>query len=530
MRTGRKLRTLVAICACASPGCASPAPRRVYEAQSPPATPAATRQLPSQQAAPAVQLTSARIPVDSDAKRPPLPAPTPLAANASSSQPSSRQREHLQIDLPTALRLADANNLQVAVAREQIRQALAKVDAANVLWLPAIRGGANYNRHDGSIQAVAGEQFNTNRGALYAGLGAGVYGAGTPIVPGIYANFSLADALFQPLAARQFAASRNRAAAAATNDTLLAVAHAYLELLRAEQDLSIAEEIAARTEVVAKLTADYARTGEGLQADADRLRVELTIRKHDVLRSDEARQVAATRLAQLLHIDPTIELRPLEPVATPIDMTPGDVELRELVAQGLTRRPELAENRFLAGEAAARLRRERLAPLVPSVLLGTSYGAMGAGIGGFLASGASRTDVDAVAYWQLRNMGLGDRAARNDAQSVLRQTRLRQTALMDQVAREITEAYAQTQARRRQIEIAREGVQAAIDSYRNNLARIEDAKGLPIEVLQSVQALATARREYLRTIIDYDFAQFSLHYAIGWPAPNSGPNEKQLRQ
>lgn len=446
-----------------------------------------------------------------------VPAPPPMPPD----EPNRPVR--LPIDLPTALRLANADNLQVAMAREQIRQALSRVAAANVLWLPSIRGGVNYDRHDGSIQQVQGNQFNTSRSAVYSGLGAGVFGAGPPLVPGVYANFNLADAYFQPLAARQFTQAQRRAAAAVTNDTLLNVAQVYLELLRASQDEEIARGIAEQTGRLAQLTADYAQTGEGLPADADRLHVELTIRKNDVSRAEESRQVASTRLAQLLHLDPTVELRPIEPVAAPIDLVDTQGDLRELVARGLSARPELSESRALAAEAVARLRRERLAPLVPSVLLGTSYGAMGAGISSSMAPAVGRLDFDAVAYWEMRGLGLGDRAARQNAASLVRQTHLRQVATMDLVAREITEAYAQSRARRKQIEIAREGVEAALQSHERNVARVEQGKGLPIEVLQSVQALAVVRREYLRTIIDYNLAQFSLHRALGWPAtePNA---------
>lgn len=446
-----------------------------------------------------------------DPKSETVPAPPPVAPT----EPGAA--DNLPIDLPTALRLANADNLQVAVAREQVRQALARVAAANVLWLPSIRGGVNYNRHDGSIQDVAGGQFNTSRSAIYSGLGAGVFGAGAPLVPGVYANFNLADALFQPLAARQFTQSQRRAAAAVTNDTLLSVAQIYLELLRAHQDYEIARGIAEQTQRLAQLTADYAQTGEGLQSDADRLHVELTLRKNDVFRADEARQVAATRLAQLLHLDPTLDLRPVEPAVVPIDLVPETAGVRELVIRGLSARPELSESRWLVSEAVSRLQRERWAPLVPSVLLGTSYGAMGAGVSPSMAPAVGRLDFDAIAYWEMRGLGLGDRAARQSASSVVRQARLRQIAAMDLVAREITEAYAQSRARRRQIEIAREGVEAALRSYERNLARIQEAKGLPIEVLQSVQALAIARREYLRTITDYNLAQFSLHRALGWP-------------
>ena len=54
--------------------------------------------------------------------------------------------------------------------------------------------------------------------------------------------------------------------------------------------------------------------------------------------------------------------------------------------------------------------------------------------------------------------------------------------------------------------LAAQGVDAALASQTQNLDRIEQAKGLPIEVLQSIQALAQARRDYLRTVIDYDTA------------------------
>jgi hypothetical protein len=46
---------------------------------------------------------------------------------------------------------------------------------------------------------------------------------------------------------------------------------------------------------------------------------------------------------------------------------------------------------------------------------------------------------------------------------------------------------------------------------------VRNLKGLPIETLQSIQALDQARREYLRALVDYNTAQFRLHRALGWP-------------
>ncbi len=154
----------------------------------------------------------------------PAPMPKPAAQVQAAVEP-------FLVDLPTVLRLADADNLQVGIARWQINQALARQERAEVLWLPSIRGGVNYNRHDGAIQDVVGDQFDTNRGAFYGGLGAGVFGAGAPMVPGVLAQFHLTDALFQPLAARQVVGARSQAASAVKNNILLQVALAHQELL-----------------------------------------------------------------------------------------------------------------------------------------------------------------------------------------------------------------------------------------------------------------------------------------------------------
>jgi outer membrane protein TolC len=55
-----------------------------------------------------------------------------------------------------------------------------------------------------------------------------------------------------------------------------------------------------------------------------------------------------------------------------------------------------------------------------------------------------------------------------------------------------------------------------VQSHGYNVVRIQQGQGLPIEALQSTQALLQARREYLRSVIDYNSAQFTLQRALGW--------------
>lgn len=422
------------------------------------------------------------------------------------------------IDLASALDLASGHNPQIGFAQQRIAEACAQLDRADALWLPTLRAGVNYNKHEGAIQDVAGSVFNTSRGALYTGAGAGAVGAASPAYPGLVANFHVTDAFFQPAIADSVASSRQHAASAATNDVLLEVAVAYLELLRATQELANARATLNEAQQLSELTTAFAKTGQGLMSDNERIQTELSLRRNDVLRAEESQQVASARLSQLLRHDPTHLLAPQELTVVPINLSRHGATLSDLVAHGLTNRPELAESQCLVAEAVQRLGREQYAPLLPSVLLGMSYGGFGGGLGSRISNFDNRFDFDAVAYWELRNLGFGDSAVQREACSRLEQARWREVAVMDRVSREVVEANAQVESRRKQIEIAQQGLKSAQTSFEQNLTRIRGGQGLPIEALQSVQALAQARREYLRTVTDHNIAQFTLHRALGWPA------------
>jgi outer membrane protein TolC len=233
--------------------------------------------------------------------------------------------------------------------------------------------------------------------------------------------------------------------------------------------------------------------------------------------------VASARVAQQFSSDPYILIVPQEPTVVPLDLIPPEMTVGDLVATGLSNRPELAASRALVNEAVSRLQREKNAPWLPSIVLGMSYGAFGAGRGGDIENTSDRLDLDAVAWWEVRNLGFGEAAARANASAQIQQARMREVETMDLVAREIVEASAQVAARRRLIGVAEDGIKSAQQSYDRNLERIRNAQGLPIEVLQSIQALDAAKREYLRAVTDYNQAQFRLQRAMGWPVAPPAP-------
>src|SRR5262249_28108043 len=125
----------------------------------------------------------------------------------------------LPIDLPTALRIGDASNPTIGVARQRVEEAYARVRQADLLWLPDLQALASYVLHDGQIQNAAGVVFQTSKSNVSA-LGGAVL------------QVNSGDALFGPLIARRLAEAQAAASRAVNNNIQLDVALAYLELLR----------------------------------------------------------------------------------------------------------------------------------------------------------------------------------------------------------------------------------------------------------------------------------------------------------
>lgn len=421
------------------------------------------------------------------------------------------------INLPTALAMIGGQHPVVGFARWRVQEAYAQVDRAQAMWLPSIQTGFNYRRRDGNYQAVDGAIVDVNLNSMNYGLGSGAVAAGSPTRPGIVAEFHLADALFLPKVAEKTSWARGHAASATLNTQLLNGAIAYIDLLEAYQDGQIVHEAEMRTADLAKLTEDFAVAGQGLQSDADRTATELSLLRTRRLAVRERQLVASTRLARALSIPMTSRLLPQDTITIPLDFVPPSTEESSLISVGLTTRPELKESQALVAAACEAYKREKYAPFVPSVLLGFSTTRFGGGVGRESDHFGGRYDIDAMMVWETRNLGLGEAAARRERNSQIQQATLAKLAIMDQVAQEVAEAHVQTGSRKQQVETAESAIARARDSYERNVDRIREGQGLPIEVLQSIQALEESQRAYLRAVADYNRSQLQLQWALGWP-------------
>jgi outer membrane protein TolC len=328
------------------------------------------------------------------------------------------------------------------------------------------------------------------------------------------------------------------AADAVRNDVLLRVCLGYLDLLRGDSRRAVAARNRDEAAEIARVTTAFAQTGQGRQADADRATVELRRRDNELTRAEADTLIASARLAQLLSLDPSTRLRPIDGWVVPAPLVPDPTPLHDLLAVAMMQRPELAARRSEVRTALYDLSLAKVLPFSPNVILGFSAGDFGGGsnlissppgyVGpsGQLLTGPrfgnfdGRSDLDVVVYWQFRNMGVGNLALVRAADSRVKQMRLRELETLNLVRTQVAEAQALVTAAFRQIEAAERAVQASRAAYSQDLDRIKGGQGLPLEAVDSLRLLGQSRYEYLDAIIDYNRGQFQLWVALGRPPAN----------
>jgi outer membrane protein TolC len=470
-----------------------------------------------------------------------LPKPGPAGAALAEKQPAPTQmasepiaralpaptlepgEEGLVISLPAALRLTNAGAWDITIASQQLRVAAAQLQGANVLWLPTMVAGVDYQYHSGPVQAVDGSVSNISHSNMYAG--------GAPL-----AIFALTDAIFTPLSARQIVRAQGANVQTARNDTLTDMAQIYFQLLEAEADLASIMDVDRRaTELVTKAES----LAPGLIPDVELARVRAAKANIEQV-VETARQrwrSASAGVARIARLKPTVVLQPLEPPHMRVNLVPPARTPEELIPIALATRPELTFQDALAQAARERVRQEQWRPFLPTFIGrggGTvppypmAYGGYAAGQGTDLGGFNQRSDWDVSAIWTVQNLGLGNVALVRQRRSELDVARSQEFRFRDVVAQEVTVAWADLRSAERRIGQTERELRQAEISARENLEGLGEVKRVagginilvirPLEVVVALQALNQAYFDYYGVIAEYNRAQFRMYRALGNPA------------
>ncbi len=433
-------------------------------------------------------------------------------------------RGPLPINLATALRLSGARPLVISAAQVSAQVAATELERARVLWLPNLYMGPSYYQHDGGAQGQSGTFSITDRNTLMVGAG--------PIV-----QFATTDAIYAPLAARQVLRARDLDVQRARNDALLNVAEAYYSVQQARGRLLGYRDALDKGQALWK-TVNALTAGLVPAIEVNRVNALLASLNQSFAMAQGDWGMASADLTRALRLDPTALVMPLEPPNLQVTLISPKESVDELIPIGLTSRPELASQQALVQAALARLKQERMRPLIPSVLIMGDGGQTAPGgylMGGFFqsnlnGSGVSttgRSDVNVQLLWALNNMGYGNRAIVREREAEQQQTVIEMFRIQDMVAAEVARAHAQLESAAIRVREAETGVAQAQISFAGNLKGLSETTRFgdvlvlvnrPQEVVAALQQLATAYDNYFTAVSDYNRAQFRLYRALGFPA------------
>jgi outer membrane protein TolC len=424
------------------------------------------------------------------------------------------------------LRLSDARPLIVAAAQARVWVAEAELTQAKVLWLPDLNIGFDYIRHDGG-----GPDFN--KGIMTAPSTNFFYGG-----VGLWGNdlgiIHTADAIYQPLVARQALNASHWDLQTAKNDAVLQTADAYFRvhqsrgmytgaLYTVERGRDLVNRIAA-------LSADLAQPFE-----VDRARNMLADLEQQAVAARQQWRVQSARLTRVLRLDPRVMVEPLEHDYTQITLIDPGREFDDLMPIALTNRPEIASKRAMIAAAETNVRLEKARPLIPVLAINgfqTPFEMIQAGIFGFGPNSSmnqwrGRADVSLQPLFQLQNVGLGNLAQIKAARGMESLAIIDLFDAQDKVVEEVNTAHADLQSAAVRVYQAERALRTGIITFNGTVEGLEQTSRFgdllvlitrPQEAVYALQLLKRAFDEYFTTVAEYNRAQFEMFHALGYPA------------
>lgn len=234
-----------------------------------------------------------------------------------------------------------------------------------------------------------------------------------------------------------------------------------------------------------------------------------------IRRADEERRLAAARLAQLLRLDPAVDLLPAPGDLVPMILVPTNVALDSMVARAMGGRPELRRAAALVRSAEAERNGSVKGPWIPSVGAMAYLGGLGGGVNDAWNNFDGTANYLLGATWRIGPGGIGDRSRIRSAEAREAISLLETRKVVDEVVRQVVTALARAQSLTDQLEITRQTVESAENLLRLSRERKAFDVGAVLEAVQSEAELTQARLEYLALVAAHNQAQFALRRATG---------------
>ena len=407
------------------------------------------------------------------------------------------------IDLPTTLRLAGAQNLDIQIARERLKEAEAERTSALERFFPWVAPGVSYHRRDGVAQGVpSGIISDAHFQSYYPGAT-------------LSAQVDLGDAIYKSLAAKQLVKASDQALETQRQDTILNAAQGYFDLAKAKALVEVITD-------ALKTSQDYQQqlheaVASGIAFKGDELRVQTQTKNYQIaLRQGvEQQRVVAVNLARILHLDSRVELVPQDAGLTRLTLIEPGTAMDTLVERALRSRPELKESQALILAARESKKGAVYGPLIPSIGAQVFGGGLGGGPDGGPSNFGAEGDYLVGLSWRIGPGGLFDSGRVRANKARLAATELGKAKLKDDITSQVVAGLTRLQSLSDQIVLAEANLASASETLRLTRERKQFGVGVVLEDIQAEQELERARSQYVNALAEFNKAQYGLSRAVG---------------
>ncbi len=415
-------------------------------------------------------------------------------------QQTPAQEKGLALTLEESIQLALERNLEVQVAKEEIRFALQGKNRARTGFLPKMIAQYEYRRPSETDITFGGNTFQNSDKDQYRFTGT----IQQPLFTGFetLSNYQLAKL---GLDVAQIQLQRTRL------DLILAVKGSYFEILRAEKISQVAEQSVRQLQEGVRVARNFVQVGMRPKVDVLDAETRLGEAELQLIVANNDMGVAKARFNTVLR-------QPIDtPVAVVDVLTTESYERSYESSQqlALQHRPELLEankNVAIAEKEVTLVKSD----YYPDISLSVNYFRRGDDPTVDGSDYVDREDWDIVAgaTWTFFEWGK-TRYATNQQRTRLRQAKESLEQIKDGILLEVKTAFLSVQAAEQGIRVAAKSVESAEENFRISQERYKEQVATTTEILDAQTRLTQARTNYTNALVIFNLARAALVRAMG---------------
>jgi len=408
-------------------------------------------------------------------------------------------RQLLAIDLPTVTRVAMAESLDIEEARQRVASSQGRYEASVEALFPVISPALTYQHLEGANQNASGVPVITNF---------------NNIVPAVTVQWitNPGKVFYDIVASKRRLEASQQQEHLTELETLRTAVNEYYELVLTQAQVASSKQAVAEAEESLRLTQSRVRAGDALRADELRARSALAERQQNLLLAVNAFYQSSLALSLALHMDAAITL---VPSASHIDQTMlvrDDLAIENLLAMAIEYRPDLLEARQLLLAADADKGAVVWGALGPNLQAAYSYGGL-----------KTRVHDQTFGMHEVQrgsagvgfNLGLSTFGNMKTASAELMAASLHVERALDQVRTQVIAAQQSSRTNAALIPVARDQLDSAQEALRLAEANLKTGNVLLLDVLQSQDAVDSARLRYASAVTRYNQSQVNLLASLG---------------